>query len=262
MSEVTKHAPGTFCWIELGTTDAGAAKKFYSELFGWSANDIPAGPGMIYTMLQLDGKDVAALYELTEQHRAQGVPSHWLPYVAVASADESAEKVTSLGGKVIMAPFDVMDVGRMSLIQDPAGAMFALWEARKHIGATLVNQPGTVCWNELATRDSRLAGEFYTKLFGWGTKVQEMGPTTYTIFTDGERQAGGMLAMTEEWGNIPSHWMAYFGVEDCDASANKARALGATIKVPPTDIPGVGRFAVLQDAQGAAFSIIKLHLFA
>src|SRR5438128_12220994 len=106
MSEVTKHAPGTFCWVELGTTDAEAAKKFYTSLFGWSANDVPAGPGMIYTLLQLSGKDVAALYELTEQHRSQGVPPHWLPYVSVAKADESAEKATALAVKVIMAPFD------------------------------------------------------------------------------------------------------------------------------------------------------------
>jgi uncharacterized protein len=257
MTEVNKHAPGTFSWVELGTTDAAGAKKFYSGLFGWEIDDVPMGEGRVYTMLKLRGKEVAALYVQDEQQRSQGVPAHWLSYVTVASADDSAAQARSHGGKVLMEPFDVMDVGRMAVVQDPTGATLALWEAGRHIGARLVGEPGTLAWSELATNDTEKAGQFYTNLFGWGLQVQQTGPVPYTTFTRGDRPGAGMLPMTEEWGDMPPNWMTYFGVADCNASVEKAKSLGGNIMVPVTKAPGVGHFAVIQDPQGAVFSIIK-----
>ncbi len=259
MTEFNEYAPGTFCWIDLATTDAEAAKKFYGELFGWDMIDTPAGPDMVYTMLQLEGKEVAALYEMDAQQKSQGVPAYWVSYVSVKRANESAQKAKSLGGQVLMEAFDVMDVGRMALIQDPTGATLALWQPRTHIGARLANQPGTLCWNELATKDPETAGQFYTKLFGWSSQTQDMESIPYTVFMNGDRMAGGMLKMTEEWGDdVPPNWLVYFAVEDCDASVEKAKALGAQIHMPPTDAPPVGRFAVIEDPQEAVFAIIKL----
>ena len=182
MPEITQYAPGMFCWFELGTSDTGAAKKFYGQLFGWTAEDMPAGPDMVYTMLQRDGKEIGAMYGLSEEHKSQGVPPHWLTYISVASADESAAKAKELGGTVMMEPFDVFDAGRMALVQDPTGATFALWQANASIGAKLKDELYSFCWNELATRDTARAGEFYTRLFGWDTKVSDMGPMTYTEF--------------------------------------------------------------------------------
>jgi len=264
MAEVTKSEPGIFCWAELGTTDGEAAKKFYTELFGWGILDVPLGPeGGVYTMLQVAGKEVGALYQMGERERAQGVPPHWLLYVGVASADESAERVGALGGKVLAPPFDVNDNGRMAVIEDPAGATCALWEARGHQGWGRAGEPNTVCWSELATRDAAAAGGFYEGLFGWQADAQPMGDFTYTYFKvdvgHGDRMAAGMIQMTEEWCGAPSHWMPYFAVEDCDATTDKARFLGAEIRVPPTEAPGVGKFSVMADPQGAAFSIIKLN---
>lgn len=256
MSEVNQYEPGTFCWPELGTTDAEAAKKFYAGLFGWTANDVPAGPGT-YSMLQLSGKDIGALYGLGKDQLSQGVPPHWLSYVSVSSADDTARKAKQLGGKVLSEPFDVFDVGRMAVIQDPTGATFALWQPRKHIGAKLVNQSGAFCWNELTTSDTAAATKFYTELFGWTSKILP-GPTPYTQFMRGAVPAGGMLQMSKESGQMPSHWLVYFAVDDCDDRVNKAKELKGQVRVPPTDIPDVGRFAVIQDPQGAAFSIIKL----
>jgi len=258
MQETTEYAPGAFCWVELGTTNGEAAKKFYTELFGWSSNDNPIGPDMVYTMLRLDGKDVGALYQLSGEMISQGIPPHWLSYVSVTSADESAEKAKSLGGTLRKEPFDVFDVGRMAVIQDPTGAVFALWQPRKHAGAGVVNVPNSFCWNELATKDTKKAGDFYTTLFNWGKNVQEFGPMTYTSFINGERPAGGMYEPPPEMGNVPPHWLVYFAVDDCDAKAKKAGELGAKTIVPPRDIPGTGRFAIIQDPQGAAFGIIKL----
>lgn len=154
--------------------------------------------------------------------------------------------------------FDVFDVGRMAVVQDPTGAVFALWQPGKHAGAGVVNVPNSFCWNELATPDTGKAGDFYTGLFGWGKNVQEMGPMTYTSFTNGDRPAGGMYKPTPEMGEIPPNWLVYFAVDDADAKAQKASELGGKAIVPPSDIPGVGRFAVIQDPQGAVFGIIKL----
>jgi predicted enzyme related to lactoylglutathione lyase len=258
MTEMTEYKPGTFSWIDLATTDADGAKKFYQKLFGWSTTDNPAGPDMVYTMAELGGKPVAALYQQGAEQQSQGIPPHWLSYVTVANAAETAEKAKSLGGNVLMDAFDVMEAGRMALIQDPTGATFAIWQPQQHIGAHLVNEYGALIWNELATTDKNVATDFYTKLFGWSSQTQEMPSGPYTSFMNGESMAAGMLEMTEEWGNIPPHWMVYFGTDDCDATVATAKELGGTILVDPTDIPSVGRFAVLQDPQGAAFSVITL----
>ena len=258
MQETAELGPGTFCWVELGTTDAEAAKKFYSGLFGWGFIDNPMGPEMVYTMLKLDGKDVGGLYHMPSEMTAQGVPAHWMSYVSVKSADEAAAKAKALGATLLKEPFDVGDVGRMSVIQDPTGACFAIWQAGTNSGAGIYNVPNTLCWNELATPDTAKAGEFYTGLFGWGKDVKEMGEMTYTSFINVERPAGGMYKPTPERGEITPNWLAYFAVDDTDAKTSSAKDLGATIVVPPMDIPEVGRFAVFQDPQGAVFGIIKL----
>jgi predicted enzyme related to lactoylglutathione lyase len=260
MQESLAYKPGTFCWVELGTTDGEAAKKFYTQLFGWDFIDNPIGPGKVYTMLKLNGKDVGALYEMPEEMTSNGVPPHWLSYVSVESADESAATAKSLGGTLMKEPFDVFTVGRMALVQDPTGAMFALWQAGTHQGAGVVNVPNSFCWNELATKDATKAGEFYTRLFGWGKKVQDMGTMMYTSFLNGDRPAGGMYEPPPEMGEMPPHWLVYFAVADADAAAARAAELGGKICSPPRDIPGVGRFAMILDPQNAPFAIIKLTM--
>ncbi|MEP6743618.1 MAG: VOC family protein [bacterium] len=260
MQETPTYAPGTFCWVELGTTDGEAAKKFYTELFGWTFTDSPVGPGMVYTMLKQDGKDVGALYTMPKEMTSQGIPPNWLSYASVANADESAAKAKELGATLMKEPFDVMDVGRMAVVQDPTGAVFALWQAGTHPGAGIVNVPNSFCWNELATPDITKDGDFYSGLFGWSRNVQQMGPMTYTTFKNGDRPAGGMYTPSPEMGNIPAHWLVYFAVDDTDAKVKQANELGAKTIAPPMDIPNTGRFAMLQDPQGAAFAIIKLTM--
>lgn len=258
MSAVEKYAPGLFCWAELGTTDAQAAKTYYTSLFGWQPNDLPLGPDNFYTMLQLGGKEIGAMYQLDEATRQMGVSPHWLLYIAVASADESAARAKTLGGKAMKEPFDVFDAGRMAVIQDPTGGVFALWQANRSIGARVTGELHTMCWSELATRDRSKALEFYTKLFGWSPKAGEPGTADYTeIFNQGQA-IGGMMQMDAKWGDVPSHWMPYFAVANCDSSAAKSKSLGGSAHVPPTDIPNVGRFAVLADPQGAVFAIVQL----
>ncbi len=250
-----QHAPGSFCWAELATTDGPGAKKFYSELFGWETHDDPIGPGMVYTMLKLGGKDVGALYQKGEMMK--DAPTHWASYISVASADEIAAKAKSLGGTVVKEPFDVFDIGRMAVITDPTGATFCIWQPKKNTGFGVKGEPNSVCWNELLTTDTARATDFYTKLLGW-TGNSHGGPVPYTEFMNGDAHAGGMMQIRPEWGKVPPYWGIYFAVDDCDATAQKATSLGAQTIVPPMDIPNVGRFSTIRDPQGAVFSIIKL----
>lgn len=258
MSIVEKHAPGAFCWVELGTTDAKAAKAFYGALFGWQANDMPMGPGQVYTMLRLNGKDSGALYELDKNMRAMGIPPHWMLYVAVTSADEAAAKARKLGATVMKEPFDVFDAGRMAAIQDPTGATFCVWQPNKNNGIQVEGEVNALCWSELWTTDTAKALDFYTKLFGWTTKTSTDAPTEYHELANQGRPMGGIMQIMKEWGNVPSNWSPYFMVANCDASAAKVNQLGGSTKMPPTDIPKVGRFAVVADPQGAVFQIVQM----
>lgn len=260
MAENT-FTPGHFCWWELATTDTAGAKDFYAGLFGWTPRDIPMSETMVYTMLEKDGKQAAALYQIDAEMTAQGIPPHWGSYIGVENADETVAKAKSENATVLAEPVDVMNEGRMAVLQDPTGAQIRVWQPANHTGAHHVNEVGGVVWNELMTPDATAAGTFYGNVFGYDVNVMPFGESTYTILKSGEVQAAGVMQMDGDmWTGIPPHWMAYFGVEDCAASANRAKELGGEIKVPPTPIPGIGTFSVIADPQGAVFSIITMEM--
>jgi len=255
MPLVETYAPGTFCWADLGTPDAAAATRFYTSLFAWTADQRPMGPDDFYTMFHLDGRPVAALYR---QEAAQHGPPHWLSYISVDSASDAALRTKGLGGALLMEPFDVLDVGRMAMVQDPTGAVVALWEPRRHAGAGVVGETGSMCWNELATSDMARAGAFYGGLLGWSAERRATGALEYATFTAEGEARGGMTAIAPTGGPVPSHWLVYFAVRDCDGAATLAQSLGGAVRVPPSEIPDIGRFAVLADPQGAVFAVIAL----
>jgi hypothetical protein len=256
--EVSSLPPGTFCWPELATTDQKSAVKFYSALFGWDVDDQPMGPTETYSMFKLRGKSVGAAY--TKRAEQKDAPPHWGTYVSVADADAAAKRAEELGGKVFAPPFDVMDAGRMAVLQDPTGAVFCVWQPKKHIGAQILQEPGTLCWTELATHDTKTAEKFYTSLFGWTPKHSSggtEGAMEYTEIANHGTPQGGIMPITPQMGNMPPAWTPYFMVNDVDAAASKAKELGGKTYMGPADIPNVGRFAVVGDPQGAAFAIFK-----
>jgi len=256
MTTRTEYAHGEFSWVDLATTDPAAAKNFYGKIFGWQFDDMPAGPNMTYTMCKLKNHYVAALYALGKERQSQGVPPYWLPYINVRNADEISKKASQGGGKVLNGPFDVLDAGRMALIQDPPGASFGIWEAKKHMGAGIINETGAICWNELLTPNVELAGRFYRTTFDWTAEVVDMSAdSTYTIFKAGTTQVGGMMARPPRLKDVPPNWLTYFGVADCDGAAQKVADLGGKVQTPPMDIPNIGRFAVGKDGQGAVFAL-------
>lgn len=260
MAEYTSHVPGTFCWAELSTTDQKAALAFYRGLFGWGVDDQPMGQDEVYSLLQVNGRSIGAAYTMRPEERQTGAPPHWNLYVSVSNADETAARAQELGGTVLAPAFDVMDAGRMAVIQDPTGAVFEVWQPGSHIGAGLLGEPGALCWSELSTRDPVAAERFYTRLFGWTAKHSGSdAPMPYTEFHNHGAPGVGMMAMPPEVpAEVPSYWMPYFMVTDCDASTARAANLGALTIVPPQDIPNMGRFAVFTDPQGAMFAVFAV----
>lgn len=259
MADYDSLEPGTFCWPELATTDQKAATAFYSKLFGWEVNDIPMGPAGTYTIFKLRGRDAAAASTLQKAEADNGVPPHWNSYVSVKNVDESTKKAQSLGATILAPPFDVMDAGRMAVVQDPTGAVFCLWQAGRSIGAQVLGEPGALCWTELSTRDTKKAESFYTQLFPWTAKHSAPGsPMEYTEFSINGKPGVGMMAMPPSLpAQVPPFWLPYFQVTDVDATVAKAKENGARAHVEPQDIPGTGRFAVLSDPQGASFAVYR-----
>jgi predicted enzyme related to lactoylglutathione lyase len=256
MPEMTKHRAGTFCWCELSTTNIDSAKRFYASLFDWSFRDDPLPGGSSYTMLFLGGNEVAGMMRLRAEDTAAGVPPHWMPYVATDDADATAARVREAGGTIVAAPFDVMEFGRMLVAQDPEGAYFSAWQPKLHIGAKVVQDPGALLWMELHTRDVAAAERFYGRVFGWSAAPFGSG-SDYVVFSLGAEGLGGAMPIAAERGPIPPHWMTYFCVQSAVASAARAAAIGGTVYVPPTDIQGVGTFAVIADPQGATFAVLE-----
>ena len=253
------YAHGMFCWNDLATTDPEGAKTFYGPLCGWTFTDHDTPYGGIYSTAQLGSGDAAGLYAMPDEMRSQGIPPVWCSYVAVEDIDATAARAAELGGGLVDGPFDLPDVGRMAVIRDPQGAMFNLWQiGRPHAGAARYDEAhGTVCWNELATTDSTAAEVFYTALFGWTAQSMPMNGHQYTSFKVGDAYCGGMLQITEEWGDVPPHWLIYIAVDDCDAATEQAAGLGGNVMKPPFDIPTVGRMSVVADPQGAVFALLR-----
>ncbi len=251
MGERTQYPPGTFSWTDLTTTDQEGAKAFYAALFGWQAEDIPVGENIVYSMQRIDGKDVAAISPQPQQQRDAGAPPMWNSYVTVESADDAVEKAKELGGTAHSAAFDVMDAGRMGVIQGPEGAFFAVWEPKQNIGANLVNAPGALCWNELASPDFDASQAFYSGLFGWEIAPFEGSPMPYLSIRNNGRSNGGMREPQE---GEPPNWLVYFAVEDIDAALAKVEELGGTKLAGPIDIQ-MAKIGIVSDPQGAAFAL-------
>lgn len=255
MSERTSYVPGTPCWVDLGTPDIDAAAAFYGGLFGWS---VPEGENAEqtggYRQAMLRGKPVAGAMPLMQE----GQPPAWSSYVSVEDADATAAKVRDAGGTVLAEPMDVMELGRMAVFADPTGAVFGVWQPGTFIGAEIVNEPNSLSWNELNTRDTAAARDFYGAVFGWGfedMEVENVG--TYTSLLVEGSAVGGMLDITGRAPDeVPAHWLTYFAVEDTDATLETLKQLGGSVNFGPVDIIA-GRFAVVSDPFGAAFAVIK-----
>ncbi len=259
MTLMNSYVPGQFCWVDLMAHDMAAAARWYCDFLGWTVQQQDTGGGPPYAQFFLDRYSVAGLGQMPDNMRAQGIPPFWTSYVSVADAATAAAKLERHGGRVTVPVLDVMDAGKMAFVQDPEGAHFALWEPKQHHGAAYVNHPGGFSWNELRTRNLEAAQLFYGDVFGWTFSRNADSPNPYVEIVNAGRANGGLLQMTEAWGDIPANWGVYFSVENAGGAVEKAKALGGSVAVPPFEAPPAGIIAVLADAEGAHFSVIELH---
>ena len=255
MPQIDEFRIGTFCWAELHTNDQRGAEAFYGRVFGWTPVDLPIGPDQFYTMFQLEQREVGAACALGQDQMEQGVAPHWMLYVAVENADAAAGKAESLGARILANPFDVFDAGRMAVVQDPTGAIFSIWQAKTSIGIRLAGVPATLCWADLATPDQPAAEVFYRSLFGWELTSGEVHTGYLHIINRGEF-IGGIPPAEALHGALP-HWLLYFLVAQLEPALEQVAQGGGTIVVPVTEVEKVGRFAVVQDPQGAFFALFE-----
>lgn len=263
MSERERYEPGVPCWVDTPQPDQRAAMSFYGALFGWDFGG--PGPGE-YFVARLRGRDVAGV---RPQPAAGASPTPaWTTYVAVASADESADRAAHEGGSVLAAPFDVLPAGRMAVLADPDGAAFCVWEAGERQGAQLVNEPGAWSMSALSSRDGERAKSFYGALFGWTTETLEMGDGEVTMwrlpgYVGGEpgqpvsREVVATMVVADD--GVPSQWSADFWIADIDAAAAGMGELGGKVVREPYDVPGTPlRQGVLADPAGTVFSATQV----
>ncbi len=250
MTEKASYAPGTPSWVDLSTTDPAAAKTFYGGLFGWEAED--AGPVEEtggYAMFKLHGRNVAGIGPLMDP----SLPPVWSTYVSTDDAAAAVERAREAGGQVIVEPMQVMEAGTMAFVAHPAGGYVGIWQPGNHIGAELVNEPGALTWNQLHTDDKPGASAFYGSVFGWTTA--DVGGMA--VFNLVDAPIGGLMDMPPgSPEGVPAYWMTIFAVADADAAVAKAGELGGAVVAPPTDLEGIGRFALLTDPQGVYFGVI------
>jgi uncharacterized protein len=248
MGERAGYTPGTFCFADLGTGDRDAAASFYGGLFGWRAE----GSQGAYTMFTLEGKPVAGMFQAPEDY-----PISWLSYISVEDADAVTARARELGASVLLEPRAVSDeaqIGRSGLLGDPQDAVVALWEPGLHVGAGLVNDVGTMVWNQLATSHVEAAKRFYAELFGWAIEPVEAGQGDYWNWRNRDGWLnGGVMALPA--GDTPPHWQVWFTVEDAAGAVARAQELGGTEVVPAAHTPLGGDVAVVRDPTGAAFVV-------
>ncbi len=257
MTEMEAYPAGTPCWVDVSAVDAGVTQAFYGGLFGWSGEVDPRPEAAGYGMFRLRGLVVAGFMVASDEER---LPS-WSTYIASDDIDSTAEAIVAAGGTVVAGPMDVLDEGRMLFASDPTGAVFGAWEARRHLGSRLANEPGSFSWTELTTPDVETTQAFYSAVFGWQPEVLGEGdadaPFEYRVQRLGGNMVAGIMEMDSSWGEMPAHWMVYFAVEDADEAAERVEELGGTVCVEPFDTP-YGRTAVIDDPSGATFSVIAL----
>lgn len=250
----TPYAPGRFVWHELMTNDREGAISFYSQLFGWTTNDQDMGPNGIYTMINSGEEGLGGMMNLPPEFPG---PPHWGVYISVEDVDAACEKIKSIGGEIVMPPFDIPEAGRASVVKDPAGAHFYVFTPKETYDMPDV-RPGLVGWNELMSSDVEKATTFYEELLGWTKEGQDMGEHgTYWIMNDGARKAAGAVQIAPEM-QAPSHWMSYVVVESIPDTVSKAEELGGKVLVPPTKIEEMNvHFAVLASPDGASIGIVE-----
>lgn len=241
---------GMPCWVDLAVPDLDAARRFYEGVMGWETQQGPPEYGGYVTCLK-NGRPAAGI----SPKMTPDMPTAWLTHFATSDVDASAEQVSAHGGQVRIAPMDVADLGRMAVCADPSGAAFSLWQAGRHVGLSVVNEPGSLIWTEQMSRSSQENLDFYSAVFGWEFHDMSTGDGRYASFVSESRDIGGVGEYGADGPELPAQWWVYLAVDDTDASVDQVVKLGGSVIRPPEDSP-YGRIATVADNQGASFALM------
>ena len=252
MTAGIKH--GLFVWHDLLTSDVQKSADFYGNLFGWTFRELDMGSGVKYTMVFSNETAIAGIHKSDEE----GVPPHWMPYIAVDDVEDIVSKFESSGGFICMPPRDIPNVGRFSIVHDPQGGVISTIKFyAKEKAAPLSDKTGRFCWCELLAKDSKAANEFYGQLFNWENEEIKLENESYWLQKVDGKPLAGVMNMPPGVELDRAAWVVFIAVDNVDEAAKKAQSLGATVQVRPTDIPNIGRFAALKDPEGAVFNIFR-----
>jgi uncharacterized protein len=247
-----KIPTGRFVWFDYIAKDLAKAQGFYGELFNWKTQPMPSPDGSTYTLITLDDQPIGGYMAPPP---GAGATAHWQSSLQVADARASAAKVKALGGTILKEPGDMGGFGTFALVADPQGGAFALWQPAKADSGDYKDVAGAFCWNELVSHDPEKAVAFYTLLDFEEQRMEMPGMGTYHVLSsDGKPRAGIMKTPMPE---APEAWMPYVQVASADQTVEKAKRLGATIFLAPTDVANVGRLAVFSDPLGGWLGVLQ-----
>lgn len=253
----TTLRPGQFAWADLAATDTQLAQSFYSTVFGWQMESSDMGDGRKYITFKLQDMPVCGLLPMTEEQKAMGGSSFWTSYLQIADVDRLAMVARMRGAALLVDPFDMGGHGRVSILQDPGGAIFAIRSGGRP-GTPMPFGPGSICWYELHAVDPAKSSLFYSRLLGWEEQKMDFGVHDYYVLNLESEGISGITGLSPdaiEKGDLPQ-WLFYVAVTDCDATVATAQGLGAQVLLPSTDIPDVGRCAVMRDPVGGVVGVL------
>jgi predicted enzyme related to lactoylglutathione lyase len=243
---------GHFCWVDVAVPNPAETHTFFSELFGWGRRVRPTEEAQAYSIMTLEGHHIAGVCEVEGSET-----SRWMNYLLVDDLAAATAKAESLGGEILKRDLEIATFGVMTVVQDPTGAIFSLWESKRG-ERKLPHRHGTVCWNELVTKDLDKAKAFYSKLAGWTHRETRFGDLCYTIFEkDGDDACGAMSLSDAANDKSVSNWIVYFTVDNCEESTRLCQELGGTVGQAPFEVEGLGRCALLSDPSGGTFGILE-----
>jgi predicted enzyme related to lactoylglutathione lyase len=246
---------GAPCWIDLMSLDTDKSIAFYSDLFGWRAEQGGAEYGGYISLYQGD----AIVAGLMRNEPDSEFPDGWTTYLSSSDIHATTDAAVKAAGTILLPPMDVVRMGAMAIISDPGGASVGVWEPKEHTGFTAHGTAGTPFWHELHTRDYPAVVPFYQNVFGWQTEITgDTDEFRYTVQVSGPDQFAGIMdarGFLPE--GVPSNWQVYFGSADVDATLERIVELGGTVVEKAEDTP-FGRLAGATDPNGARFKLSSL----
>jgi len=254
-AKLGSSSTGSFCWAELEPAISLEQSVSITRLFAWTANDVPIGPNDFYTMFQLRGRDVAAAYTLRPRSKRAGSTAPLDALCCDGHADSTSEKAAQLGGKVLASPFDVFDVGRMPLFRIRPGAVFAIWQAKRHHGTGVASEDRTFFGPISLPPIPKRPQNFTRNFLGWETEASKNDPAGYLHILN-QAITSAEFRRYKKVRELPTGSSTIRFLESSPWQSTQSPMGGRPISLH-LQWPDTGKIAVLADPQGAVFGLFE-----